>query len=75
MAEVIIFEEKGRCSRCGEVRNDNELNGINPFTRPGLFFQSGGKYRRAYCRSIADCDSVEAEQIFKKFLKAINDSR
>jgi hypothetical protein len=73
MAEVIIFEEKGRCSRCGKLRSENELNGINPFTRPGPFFQSGGKYRRAYCRNIAECDSVEADQTIKKFLRALND--
>ena len=56
-----------RCSRCGESKPDNQLNGYDPFA------PAGQKYAKAYCVKIAECKSPEAERILEKVLKSINE--
>ena len=45
---------KPRCSRCGEKREDHELNGVDLFPD-----QPEDKYKHAYCRKLAQCQSQE----------------
>ncbi|MAD47097.1 MAG: hypothetical protein CMH98_19050 [Oceanospirillaceae bacterium] len=46
-----------KCSQCGQAREDQELNGVDP-----LADSAEEKYQHAYCRHIADCNSAEAEE-------------
>jgi hypothetical protein len=47
----------GTCSRCHEPRTDDELNGIEI-----LADNDQERYRAAYCRELAICNSVEAKR-------------
>jgi len=57
-----------RCSRCGESKPDNQLNGYDPFA------PAGQKYAKAYCIKIAECKSSEAECTIKKVLDEFKDT-
>ena len=59
----------GTCSRCGEPRDDNELNGVEI-----LADNDQERYRAAYCRQLAVCDSDEARSEINhlKFAKYVD---
>ncbi len=52
-----ILPLKHRCCKCGALRSDDELNGYDPITKD---------YSRAYCRKIANCQSKEIDELFKR---------
>ncbi len=54
---------KPRCSRCGEKREDHELNGVDLFPD-----QPEDKYKHAYCRKLAQCQSQEASHQLQDLL-------
>lgn len=53
-----------RCNRCGEMKPETELNGLNPFT--------DSKNEFAYCRSLVECNSDEAKAIISNLLNHLN---
>ncbi len=46
-----------KCSRCGQLKHIDELNGYDPMTHD---------YSKAYCRRLADCNSGEADKIVRR---------
>lgn len=55
--------QTGHCSRCGEARTTDRLNGYNPLT---------GDFSNAYCRHLADCESQEAQAMADELLSELD---
>lgn len=60
MTDNITPIDKPRCSRCGQFKLIEELNGYDPLLPPGRRFE------KAYCKRLTDCDSEEAKQRLKE---------
>ena len=62
----VVDIDQPRCSICGKVKPGSELEGDDPFARPG------SRYKNAYCRNLADCDSQKATPTFEKLLEMLD---
>jgi len=49
----VVEIDQPRCSKCGADRTLGELNGYDPLA------PVGNRYRNAYCRKLAECQSPE----------------
>jgi len=54
--------EKIRCSRCGQVKPIEEMNGYDPIT---------GDVSRAHCRRLAECGGEEVEVMWDELVEAM----
>jgi hypothetical protein len=61
----VVEIDRPRCSRCGADRMLDELNGYDPLAAVGQ------RYREAYCRKLADCQSPEAAAFLADLVKHI----
>ncbi len=61
MSNITSFE-KPRCSLCKAFKSDDELNGYDPTV------QIGKRYKSAYCRELAQCDSDKAREILDRLI-------
>lgn len=57
---------KPQCSRCGAIRDDKDLNGVDVLAEPNQ------KYQHAYCRRIAECQSLEAGEQLNDLITEIS---
>lgn len=60
-AQLVIH---ARCNRCGKLKPETALNGLNPFV--------DDVYQHAYCRSLTECDSAEAKAILDNIIHQLN---
>lgn len=63
MTKNITPIDRPRCSRCGAFKPDNELNGYNPLAPVGQ------KYKQAYCKRAAECNSQKANDLLDQVEK------
>ena len=63
----VVDIDRPRCSRCGELRPREELNGYDPFAPVGQ------RYANAYCRRLVDCDSQQARLANQELSDAMRD--
>ncbi len=64
----VVNLDQPRCSRCGEKRTDDQLNGYDPLAPVGQ------KYKNAYCIRVAECNSQEAQDTIAKLAAAMEES-
>ena len=60
MTDNITPIDKPKCSRCGQFKPAEELNGYDPLLPPGRRFE------KAYCKRLAECGSKEAKKRLKE---------
>lgn len=62
--ENVVNIDQPRCSRCGLIKSEDELNGYDPLAPPGK------KYKNAYCRKLAERHSKKSNRVINKLLRA-----
>jgi len=67
MSDVTSID-RPRCSRCGQVKDDIELNAYDPLARVGQ------RYKDAYCKRVAECQSQEAIATMDSAVAALNET-